>query len=141
VAVLESDVLRRVFTPTAAYHAEDRDLFYRQITYVGLLLTQHGVPVVFDATANFRRYRDEARKQIPKFYEVFVDCPLEICMARDPKGIYRKGREGAADTVPGLQVLYEPPFAPDITIHGEQEPIEESAQRVIAKLHEKGLVP
>lgn len=137
VAVLESDVLRRVFTPDAAYRAEDRDLFYRQVAYVGALLTRHGVPVIFDATANLRRYRDEARRQIPKFCEVFVDCPLEVCMARDPKGIYRKGREGEAGAVPGLQAVYEPPLAPDVTIHSGREPVEESARRVIAVLREK----
>ena len=140
VAVLESDVLRRVFTPKAEYQKEDRDLFYRQITYVGLLLTQHGVPVIFDATANLRRYRDEARKQIPKFCEVFVDCPLEVCMARDPKGIYRRGREGAAGAIPGLQAAYEPPLASDITIHDGREPVEQSAQHIIAKLREKGFI-
>lgn len=140
VAVLESDELRRVFTPNAAYQAEDRDLFYRQIAQVGFLLTQHGVPVIFDATANLRRYRDDARNKISRFCEVFVDCPLEVCVARDPKGIYRKGSEGTAGLVPGLQAVYEPPLAPDIRICVGQEPVEQSAQRVIAKLRDKGFV-
>jgi adenylylsulfate kinase len=140
VAVLESDVLRRVFTPNAAYQAEDRDLFYRQIAYVGVLLAEYGVPVIFDATANLRRYRDEARRQIPKFCEVFVDCPLEICMDRDPKGIYRMAREGGATAVPGVQAVYEPPLAAEVTVQNGQEPIDESARRVVAKLKELGFI-
>jgi adenylylsulfate kinase len=140
VAVLESDVLRRVFTPEATYQPEDRDLFYRQVAYVGVLLTQHGVPVIFDATANLRRYRDEARRQIPHYLEVFVDAPLETCIARDPKGIYRKAREGSAGAVPGIQAAYEPPLSPDVVIPCESEPIEESARRVIAKLRERGFI-
>src|SRR5579872_285000 len=84
-AVLESDELRKIFTPHPRYDPEERDTFYRQMVYLGTLLTQHGVPVLFDATANRRAYRDWARQQIPKFLEVYVDCPLAACMARDPK--------------------------------------------------------
>ena len=109
VAVLESDALRQIFTPHPHYDEQERATFYRQLVYVGTLLTRHGVPVIFDATANRRTYRDGARQQIPRFLEVYVDCPLETCMSRDPKGIYRKAREGAANTVPGLQAAYEPP--------------------------------
>jgi adenylylsulfate kinase len=140
VAVLESDVLRHVFTPDAAYQAADRDLFYKQFAYVGALLTEHGVPVIFDATANLRRYRDEARRQMPQFFEVFVDCALATCMDRDPKGIYRKAREGGAGAVPGVQAVYEPPLAPEATVQSGQEPVEDSARRIIAKLREKGFI-
>lgn len=62
VAVLESDALRRIFTAQPRYDEQEREAFYRQMVYVGTLLTQHGVPVIFDATANRRRYRDTARE-------------------------------------------------------------------------------
>lgn len=101
VALLESDELRKIFTPHPRYDPEERDTFYRQMVYLGVLLTQHGVPVIFDATANRRVYRDWARQQISKFLEVYVECPLATCIARDPKGIYRRAREGGAETVPG----------------------------------------
>ena len=141
VAVLESDVLRQIFTPHSRYDEEERDCFYQQIAYVGALLTQHGVPVIFDATANRRIYRDRARRQIPRFVEVYVACPLELCMSRDPKGIYRKAREAGASTVPGLNASYEPPQYPDVLIHGDREPLELAAQRVIAKLQEIDYIP
>ena len=99
VAVLESDVLRRNFTVQPHYDKQDRETFYRQMVYIGALLTQHGVPVIFDATANRRVYRDHARNQIRRFIEVYVNTPLEVCMARDPKGIYRKARDGEANSV------------------------------------------
>ena len=140
VAVLESDALRQIFTPHPRYDEEEREAFYRQIVYVGTLLTQHGVPVIFDATANRHRYRDQARNQIPRFVEVYLDCPLQTCMARDPKGIYRKGREGSADTVPGLQAPYEPPESPDVVVHGDQEMPEVAARRIISKLAERGYI-
>lgn len=138
VAVLESDVLRQIFTPHARYDDEEREAFYRQMIFVGTLLTEHGVPVIFDATANRRHYRDDARRQIPKFLEVFVDSSIEICMARDPKGIYRKAREGAAGNVPGLQSTYEPPEKPELIILGDRETPEAAARRVIDKLVDKG---
>ena len=68
VAVLESDVLRKIFTPHPKYDEAERDTFYRQMVYVGTLLTQHGVPVIIDGTANRRRYRDYGRQQIPRFW-------------------------------------------------------------------------
>jgi adenylylsulfate kinase len=134
VALLESDELRKIFTPHPRYDPEERDMFYRQMVYVGVLLTQHGVPVVFDATANRRVYRDWAREQISKFVEVYVECPLKTCMARDPKGIYRRAREGQAETVPGLQTTYEAPEKPEVVLHGDRDAPEEAARRIVAKL-------
>jgi len=137
-AVLESDVLREILTPHPRYDEQEREVFYRQMTYIGALLSDHGVPVIFDATANQRCYRDEARGRFSQFLEVYVDCPLEVCMARDPKGIYRKGREGTSGAVPGLQAIYEPPESPDVVVRGNCEPPKDAVQRVIAKLIEQG---
>lgn len=140
MAVLESDLLRQIFTPHPRYDEEERDNFYRQMAYVGILLTQHGVPVIFDATANRRIYRDRVRQQIAKFLEVYVDCPLTICISRDPKGIYRAARMGTANAVPGLQAVYEPPQEPDLVVRGDEEAPEVAAQRIVAKLVEKEYV-
>lgn len=140
MAVLESDLLRQIFTPHPRYDEEERDNFYRQMAYVGILLTQHGVPVIFDATANRRIYRDRVWQQIAKFLEVYVDCPLTICISRDPKGIYRAARMGTANAVPGLQAVYEPPQEPDLVVRGDEEAPEVAAQRIVAKLVEKEYV-
>ena len=140
-AVLESDVLRTVFTPHPLYDEEERDTFYRQLVYVGVLLTKHGVPVIFDATGSKRTYRDHAREQIPRFLEVYVECPLEVCIRRDPKGIYRAGREGTAKIVPGLQDTYEPPLNPDVVVRGDSEAAETAAARIVSKLNEKAFIP
>jgi adenylylsulfate kinase len=139
-AVLESDVLRTVFTPHPRYDQEERNTFYRQMVYVGALLTKHGVPVIFDATANRRIYRDHAREQIPLFLEVYVECPLEICMSRDPKGIYRAGREGTATIVPGLQDTYEPPVNLEVVVRGDLEAPETAAARIMSKMIDKGFI-
>lgn len=139
-AVLESDLLRPVLTPLPNYGPDERDAFYGQMVFIGELLAGHGIPVIFDATANRRSYRDRARRRFPRFLEVYVDCPLDVCAARDPKGIYRQAREGAALHVPGLQSVYEPPESPDLIVHGDREKPEPAAARVIAKLAEKGFL-
>jgi adenylylsulfate kinase len=140
VTILESDALRKVFSTRPRYDELDREYFYGSLAFIGELLTEHGISVIFDATANRQSYRDRARQQIPRFIEVFVDCPLEICMQRDPKGIYRKARSGEASHVPGLQAPYEPPACPDIVIDGHRDLPAESARRIIATLVAKGFV-
>ena len=131
VEVLESDALRRILNDHS-YAESDRDAFSQRIVWIGSLLVKHGVAVIFDATANRRRYRDAARQQIARFFEVFVDVPLKVCMARDPKGIYRN----AGSDVPGLHAAYEPPERPEIVIDGVRESPMEAARRILEILPE-----
>ena len=133
VVVLESDELRRILTPNATYSPEERDHFYHMIVMIGDLLVRSGVNVIFDATANKRSYRDHARSLITKFIEVYVQCPLDICMKRDPKGIYRRATAGNTSTVPGLQIPYEIPVNPDVTLDGQSSP-ESAADAVLDRV-------
>jgi adenylylsulfate kinase len=70
VTILESDALRKVFSTSPSYDDRDREYFYALLAFIGRLLTEHGISVIFDATANRRSYRDRARQQIPRFVEV-----------------------------------------------------------------------
>ncbi len=132
-AVLESDVMRAILTPSPTYSLDERDRFYRTLVLIGEVLTRSGVNVIFDATANKREYRDRARSLIRNFIEVYVDCPVEVCMGRDPKGIYARAAAGGATTVPGVQASYEPPLKPDITLDCRAAP-EAGADTVVEKL-------
>jgi adenylylsulfate kinase len=138
--VLESDPLRKEFSDRPSYDERDREFFYGSLAFVGRILTERGVPVIFDATANRRIYRDKARSRIPRFVEVFVECPLETCIERDPKGIYRQAREGKATQVPGIQAVYEPPEHPDVVIRGDRESPDDAANRVIDTLIARGFI-
>jgi adenylylsulfate kinase len=137
-AVLESDSARRILTPAPRYTEDERAVLYGALVWIARLLTEHGVPVILDATGNLRRYRERARQEIPRFLEVHVACPLEVCEARDPKGIYERARKGDASSVPGLQAPYEAPEYPEVVVRGNREPPETGAQRVLAALVEKG---
>jgi adenylylsulfate kinase len=134
VEVLESDELRRLLTPKPTYSHEERDLFYRALAVMGSRLVAHGVTVIFDATANRRAYRDFARQLIPRFIEVAVDCPLEVCMRRDRKGTYQKGQRGETGTVPGLQDPFEPPLDPALRINTATTTPEAAADLILAAL-------
>lgn len=131
VAVLESDVMRTQLTPFPRYDDAERDFFYGALADIGAAVVAKGRPVLFDATANRRRYREAARSRIGRFCEVYVDTPLEVCRARDPKGLYRK--PGIA-TLPGAQVPYEPPLAPELVVHGDRGAPADSAARILAQL-------
>lgn len=138
VEVLESDAVRRELTPTPTYSPEERDLFYRALAFFGSRLVEHGVPVIFDATANRRAYRDRARALIGHFLEVAVVCPLEVCRQRDRKGIYQRGAEGKSATVPGLQDAYEPPLEPEVTVDTTRLTPEAAAETIVVALQAKG---
>lgn len=130
IEVLESDEVRRLLTPQPTYSADERDLFYRALAFTGQRLVEHGVTVVFDATASKQAYRDLARSMIPRFLEVAVECPLEVCMERDRKGTYQKGLRGESVTVPGLQTPYEPPPNPDLRIDTTKVSAQDAAKQI-----------
>lgn len=138
-AHLESDVLRTQLTPFPRYDEKERDFFYAALVSFGTHLTKERKSVVFDATANRRAYRDMARRAIPRFAEVFVDTPPEVCAARDPKGLYRAAREGRAPGLPGAQAAYEVPLAPELVVRGTEEPAQ-SAQAILACLERRGWI-
>ncbi len=137
VKVLQLDEIRRVLTPNPRYTDEERDIVYASLAYMAKLLTECGMNVFIDATANRRRYRDAARRIIPQFAEVFIRCPLEVCMEREarrkaafsPKGIYKKSARAGAN-VPGVNVPYEEPLKPEIVIDSDKMKPDESAQKV-----------
>jgi adenylylsulfate kinase len=133
------DVLRKVVTPKPTYSEKERDMVYASIAFVSKLLTQNGVNVIIDATANRQRYRDYARKQIPRFLEVYVRCPLEICIEREtkrgktfmaPRNIYKKAFTGKSETVPGIGVPYEQPQNPEVRVDSDKQSPEECAEKI-----------
>lgn len=136
--VLESDDVRRVLTPEPTYSEEERDRFYAAFAWVGGLLVRHGVPVIFDGTAGRRAYRDRARREIPRFLEVYVETPLDVCRTRDPKGVWRAADEGRAPNVPGTGTPYEPPERPDFVVRGHGDDPDSAALRIIGLLADRG---
>ncbi|HEV8107332.1 MAG TPA: adenylyl-sulfate kinase [Burkholderiales bacterium] len=136
-AVLESDVLRTQLTPFPTYEDTERDEFYQTLSDLGAWLVSRGKSVIIDATANRRAYRDRAREAIARFAEVYVSTPLEVCAARDTKGLY-KSKDVKA--LPGLQAPYEPPVAPELVISGAKGAPRDAANEVMALLGRRGWI-
>jgi adenylylsulfate kinase len=123
--LLSSDSLRKVMTPRPTYSLEERDAVYATLIYIAALLTKNCVNVIIDATGNLRRYRDEARRQIPRFVEAYLECPMNVCMEREkkrkkthqaPRKIYARALESNASTVPGVGQPYEPPLSAEVIL-------------------------
>lgn len=140
VQILESDTVRRVLTPKPTYSPEERETFYNSMVYIGVLLTRNGVNVIFDATANKRRWRRAARGLIDDFLQVYIRCPLKICRERDTKGIYEKASTGEATYVPGAQEEYEEPLYADVELDCVEDPPEASADKIIEEMRENGFI-
>ena len=136
-AVLESDVLRSQLTPFATYDDSERDEFYATVADLAAWLVSRGKAVVIDATANRRSYRERARRAIGRFAEVYVNTPLEVCAARDTKGFY-KSKD--LKTLPGVQVPYEPPVAPELVVSGASGAPADGANEVVALLERRGWI-
>ncbi|HXJ79521.1 MAG TPA: adenylyl-sulfate kinase [Candidatus Methylomirabilis sp.] len=139
VRVLELDAVRKVLTPRPTYSDLERDQVYRALVCMAVILTEVGVPVIIDATAHRRRWRDLARTAIPRFAEVQLTCPLEVCQERErsrpvgqaPPDIYaHAGQPGA--TVPGVDVPYEEALDPELTIDTSTTEVAEAGLRITA---------
>lgn len=119
---LDSDAMREILTPLADYSARDRDAFYGVLASLAIQAARGGVPVVVSATAAQRRYRDAARRGVERFVEVWLRCDVEICRARDPKGLYRRAETGVVQELPGVQVVFEEPETPELVFDSGRTP-------------------
>jgi adenylylsulfate kinase len=138
--VLESDALRQVLTPQPTYEPEERDGFYRTVADLAAMIAGQGCPVIVDATAPRRLYRDRLRGRVPDFLEILVATPLDVRERRDPKGLYRRARLGQAPHLPGVTEAYEEPEKADLVVSGVTPP-EDGARALSELLRERGLLP
>ena len=92
------------------------------------------------AISPYREAREDVRRRVQNFVEVYVECPLEVTAARDVKGLYKKAVAGEIPQFTGVTDPYEPPLQPEILIHSDQETPRQSADRVWATLESLGLV-
>jgi adenylyl-sulfate kinase len=140
VEVLDGDVVRTNLSKGLGFSKEDRDTNIRRIGFVGKLLARNGVAVLVAAISPYRDVRDEVRRDIGDFVEVYVHCPLEELVRRDAKGLYAKALRGEIQNFTGVSDPYEEPLHPEVVVHTDRETAEESAGKVIAKLEELGYV-
>jgi len=113
---LDSDELRRVLTPDATYDEAERDRFYAALAYLARLGAEGGVTVVVSATGHKRRYRDDLRRVVPRFAEIWLTCEREALHERDVKGLYERALAHEIDNLPGVGAPFEPPTAAELVL-------------------------
>ena len=142
VEVLDGDEVRENLSKGLGFSKEDRDTNIRRIGYVANLLARNGAVAITAAISPYAAVRQECRDQAQAdFVEVYVHCPLEVVEERDTKGLYKKARAGIIKNFTGISDPYEDPVNPEVTVDTSKESIEESAEKILAFLRERGLVP
>jgi bifunctional enzyme CysN/CysC len=130
IEVIDGDVIRKYLCKGLGFSRQDRDENIRRIAFVAQLLTRNGTIVLVSAISPYRSGRDEARRTIGDFIEVYVSTPLSICELRDPKELYKRARAGSIKGFTGVDDVYEPPLAAEIVCNTENESIRESSAKV-----------
>jgi len=135
VEVLDGDVVRTNLTQGLGFAKEDRDANVRRVGWVCELLARNDVVAIAAVISPYREVRDEVRRRIGRFVEVYVDAPLDLLEERDTKGLYRRARTGEIPDFTGVSDAYEPPLDPEVTCYSDgRETPEQSAAKVVARL-------
>lgn len=135
---LDADVVRANLSPNLGFTDEARDENTKRLAWMAQLLSNYGVNVLIAAVAPLQYYRDRARSWCEKFVEVHVDCPVEVCRQRDPKGVYAKADAGKIKDLAGVHMPYEAPANPEVHVHTDQATVDECANQVLCRLEELG---
>ena len=138
---LDGDVVRTHLSKGLGFSKEDRDTNIRRIGWVAQVLTRNGVCVLASAISPYREIRDENRRDIGDFVEVYVKCSIPELTRRDVKGLYEKALKGEIANFTGISDPYEEPLNPEVTVDTESESLEESVAKVLSILEERGYVP
>ena len=139
VEELDGDVVRTHLSQGLGFSKEDRDTHIRRLGWVCEVLSRNGVVAIAAAISPYSDVRDEVRSKITNFVEVYMECPLEVLVERDAKGLYRRALAGEIKNFTGVDDPYEPPLHPEVRCltDGREMP-EQSAAKVMAYLAERG---
>lgn len=142
VTLLDGDVVRTHLSKGLGFTKEDRDTNVRRIGFVAAEITRHGGGVICAAVSPYRSTRNECRAMIgaDHFIEIYVDTPMEVCEARDTKGVYRQAREGRINNFTGISDPYESPHSPEVRIETVRHTAEENAEIILSYLIAQGFV-
>ncbi|QXI26094.1 adenylyl-sulfate kinase [Pseudomonas vanderleydeniana] len=136
ITVLDGDELRQNLCADLGFSEADRTENIRRIAQVARLMNKCGLTVLVATISPQHSMRSLARDIIgaEHFTEVYLSTPLDICEARDPKGLYQRARSGRLQSFTGIDAPYEPPVAADLTIETEQEDMKHSLARLARHL-------
>ena len=136
--VLDGDNIRHGLNSNLGFSPDDREENIRRVSEVAKLMADAGTVVITAFISPYRMDRSRAREIAlegnAEFIEVFVDAPLEVCEARDPKNLYKKARAGQIREFTGIDAPYEAPEDPEIVVHTDQQSVDESVATILEQL-------
>jgi len=138
-AVLDGDELRQTLSPDLGFSYEDRMQHIRRTMLVARLLSRNGIVVLAPLITPYREMREECRRTLPAYKEVYVRCPLEHCIARDVKGLYAEAIAGRISQFTGISDRFDEPDNPSLVVETDKETPEISAGKVIRLLRDSGV--
>ncbi len=138
---LDGDTVRQSLTKDLGFSKEDRDKNIERVAFVAKLLSRNNVGVLSSFISPYAATREHVRRETTNFIEVFVDAPLETCIARDVKGMYKKALAGEIPNFTGISDPYEPPTNPEIHVKTHEQTLEESVQTILTWLEEHHYIP
>ncbi|GLI87947.1 adenylyl-sulfate kinase [Bacillus subtilis] len=140
--VLDGDNIRHGLNKDLGFQTGDRIENIRRIGEVAKLFVDSGQMILTAFISPFREDRDMVRALFPKgeFFEIYVKCPLHVCEQRDPKGLYKKARNGEIKHFTGIDSPYEAPLSPDFIIESDQTFISDGADLIINALQNRGII-
>ncbi len=141
IVLLDGDIVRRELASELGFSEEDRNTNIRRVGYVASLITDLGGIALCAAIAPYDKIRQEIRKKISAkggYFEIYVATSLEVCEARDPKGLYANARAGKMENFTGISAPYEVPKTADLVIDTAQTSIEESVCAIVKLLVDAG---
>ena len=134
VEILDGDVVRQSLTKDLGFTEADRKTNLERVTFVAKLLSRNGVSTLVSFISPYIASRDAARDTTTNFIEVFVKCPVEVCIERDTKGLYKKAIAGEIKNFTGISHPYEDPPNPEIVVETDKETPEESTEKIVEYL-------
>lgn len=131
VETLDGDEIRLDLSADLGFSAEDRKQHNRRVIFVSKLLIRNGIVVLIPLISPYRETRAYAAGELERFVEVYVMCPVEECIRRDPKGLYAKALRGEIKKFTGLDDPYEEPKSPELTVETNLLSVEEYIDRIM----------
>jgi adenylylsulfate kinase len=141
VESLDGDEIRRHLCSDLGFTKKDRDTNIRRMGFIAKLLSRNDVVTLGAFVSPYNEVRDHLRSEIDTFIEVYVRCPVEVCIERDVKGMYKKALAGEIQNFTGVSDPYEEPVNPEIVVDTDEETIEESVMKVLQKLEKLVCIP
>jgi adenylylsulfate kinase len=138
--ILDGDIIRQHLSSDLGFSAKDRETNVLRVAYICGLLNRHGINVIVALISPCNETRDRVRDSLDNFIEVYVNCSLEECIKRDPKGLYQKALSGEIKEFTGISSPYEAPVHPEITLNTNHENVTQSVEKILEYLSDSKLV-